>query len=282
MTGCVACGGEGSRPFLRGLRRCVACGHAWADAWPGSVELAGLYGRTYFHGGEYRDYVADRSALERSFRIRLEVLDRFLDSARHRRLLEIGCAHGFFLALARGRFDSVTGLDVSEEAVRHAREVLGLDAVRGDALEADVGDRRFDVACLWDTIEHLPRPDRVVARIRDLTAPGALLAATTGDIGSLVARLRGRRWRLIHPPTHLHYFTRESLSRLLGRHGFDTVYDRSCGVYRSLGSVIHGVLARWSTDRWALSLPDRLPLGLGRLAFPLDIGDIRYVVARRR
>ncbi len=44
--------------------------------------------------------------------LRLEVLGRFLDPARHRHLLEIGSAFGFFLKVARERFDTVRGFDL--------------------------------------------------------------------------------------------------------------------------------------------------------------------------
>ena len=60
---------------------------------------------------------------------------------------------------------------------------------------------------MWDTIEHLKRPDLFVQKAAADLRPGGLIALTTGDIGSLNARLRGARWRMIHPPTHLHYFS---------------------------------------------------------------------------
>lgn len=279
MSPCAACGGADAHPFHPGLLRCARCAHAWADLELAPEQLAALYGPGYFHGEEYRDYPADRDALQRSFRRRLAELGPFLDPARHRRLLEVGCAYGFFLDLARDRFESVAGIDVSAEAVRYAREALDLDAVQGDVLAHDFGGRSFDVVCLWDTIEHLARPDLAVARIHDLTAPGALIALTTGDIGSPLARLRGRRWRLIHPPTHLHYFTRGSLRRLLERSGFEVADDRTCGFDRGVLSAVHGLLRRGPRAARALAILERL--GLGRLSFYLDVGDIRWVVARR-
>lgn len=191
---------------------------------------------------------------------------------------------GAFHAELRRVLSSLEGwtstIDVTEDGVRHAREVLGLDVIRGDLLSHDFGDRRFDVVCLWDTIEHLPRPDLFIERLAESTESGALLAVTTGDIGSLNARLAGRRWRLIHPPTHLHYFTRGSLLRLLHRHGFEPVHDRSCGFYRSADFTAWNLLAlRWGMRPVYEALAK---LRLTRFDFYLDLGDIRYVVARRR
>ena len=79
--------------------------------------------------------MADRAIIQKNFRLRLATLERFLDPARHRRLLEVGCAYGFFLDLARGRFETATGIDITEDGVRYARETLGLDAVQGDLLD---------------------------------------------------------------------------------------------------------------------------------------------------
>jgi SAM-dependent methyltransferase len=280
VSACVVCGGEDARPFHPGLLRCRACGHGWADLQLTPDELARLYARDYFFGDEYLDYVADRAIIQKNLRRRLDVLERFLDPARHRRVLEVGCAYGFFLDLARRRFECATGIDITEDGVRYARETLGVDAIRGDLLAHDFGDRRFDVVCLWDTIEHLARPDLFVEKIAGLTGPGALLAVTTGDIGSLNARLSGKRWRLIHPPTHLHYFTRASLLRLLQRHGFDPVHDESCGFYRGADFAAYNLLVlRWRLPRVYALLK---ALRLTGFDFYLDLGDIRYVVARRR
>jgi SAM-dependent methyltransferase len=280
LNACIVCGGGASRPFHPGLLRCAACGHAWADVELSPEQLADLYRRDYFFGDEYLDYVADRALIEKNFKLRLAVLDRYLEPARHRRLLEVGCAYGFFLDLVHERMESATGIDITEDGVRYARETLGRDAILGDLLTHDFGDRSFDVACLWDTIEHLARPDLHLERIAALTRPGALLTVTTGDIGSLNARINGKRWRLIHPPTHLHYFTSTSLLRLLDRSGFEPVYDRTCGFYRSVDFTAHNVFVlRWGMP-WAYDLLKRLRLT--GFYFYLDLFDIRYVVARRR
>jgi len=280
LNACIACGCASSRPFHPGLLRCTGCGHAWADLQLSSAELAELYRRDYFFGDEYLDYVADRPVIQKNFRLRLRVLDRLLRPDRHRRLLEIGCAYGFFLDLVRGRFQPALGIDIAEDGIRHARDELGLDVVQADLLAHDFGERRFDVVCLWDTVEHLARPDLYLEKAARLTEPGALVALTTGDIGSLNARLNGKRWRLIHPPTHLHYFTRTSLGRMLDRLGFETVYDGSCGFYRSVDFTAYNLFVlRWRLPR-VYGLLKRLRLT--GFDFYVDLVDIRYVVARRR
>jgi hypothetical protein len=44
--------------------------------------------------------------------------------------------------------------------------------------------------------------------------PGGIIVITTGDFGSPLARLLGRHWRLMTPPQHLWFFTRESFAKI--------------------------------------------------------------------
>ncbi|HOO78206.1 MAG TPA: class I SAM-dependent methyltransferase [bacterium] len=267
------------RPFYPGLLKCSSCGHIYADLSLQPSDYHSLYQRGYFFGDEYHDYLSDKRVIQKNFKLRLKVLTRFLERDRHRSLLEIGCAYGFFLELAQQRFERVAGIDICEDGTRYARETLGLDAVGGDFLSLDFSENRYEVVCLWDTIEHLPRPDLIIDKIATATEPGALLALTTGDIGSLNARLSKQRWRLIYPPTHIHYFTSATVGRLLRERGFEIIFDRTCGCYRSIDFVLH-MLAREKR------LPSILPrvlhrLGWDRWAFYLNLFDIRYYIARR-
>ena len=210
-------------------------------------------------------------------------LASYLPNRQTQSLFEIGCAYGFFLELARKEFAQVRGVDISEDAVRHARETLGVDAVKADFLD-DAAGNGFDVYCLWDTIEHLMEPDRVIAKIARVIRPRGLVAITTGDIGSALARIQGRRWRMIHPPTHLHYFSRATLERLLLRYGFEILTVDYPRTTRSLRMILSGLLVLGRPpSSWTIALYRKLE----RLPFldssiPLNTFDIMYVIARRR
>jgi SAM-dependent methyltransferase len=276
---CPACGDRRLRPHYEGMHRCSGCGHVFVDHDLGPADFEKLYERGYFFGEEYVDYVADQAVLQRNFASRLEVLRRFLPPGAARSLLEIGCAYGWFLELVKHEFSPCRGIDITADGVATAR-ARGLDAVQGDVLTADLGTAPYDVVCLWDTIEHLPHPERTLARARELTRPGSIVALTTGDIGSLMARVRGRRWRLIHPPTHLHYFTRPSVRAMLRRNGFEVLHLEACGFYRSVRNMSHNLLELRS-PRLAPAHAWLVRRGLGKAMIYLNLFDIMYVVARR-
>jgi SAM-dependent methyltransferase len=243
-------------------------------------ELVALYNEQFFTGAEFSDYAGDEKFFRKNFRLRLKTLKRFLNPLRHQRLLEIGSAYGFFLDEAKQEFTSVQGIDITDEGVRFARESFGLDVVQDDFLSHEYGAQEFDVVCMWDTIEHLRAPHEYVEKIARHTKPGALLAVTTADADSVNARIRGRHWRMIHPPTHLHYFSAKTLEKMLDRYGFEVIYNRYCGFYRSFGNVAYNVLVLRQQKPALFRAFEKS--GGSHLGFYLNLYDIMFVIARRR
>ncbi len=183
-----------------------------------------------------------RKLFKKNFKSRLDVLQRFLNPFSYRKLLEIGCAYGFFLEIAKDFFDTVRGIDIAQDGVKYAHEQLKLDVIYGDFLKYNFGTERFNVVCMWDTIEHLPSPHLYIEKISKNLETGGLFALTTPDLGSLNARIKKRRWRFLKPPEHLHFFTMSSLTTLLRKYRFEIIYNSHPGVYLSLDNVIYKLL----------------------------------------
>ena len=280
MSNCIVCNHDTPEPLYKGIDRCPNCGHVFADLSLSNEELFKIYQKDYFFGEEYSDYVADKRIAQKNFDLRLKTLKQFLNPERHRSLFEIGCAYGFFLEKAQSLFDRVQGVDITEDGIRYASQELHLDVAQSDFLEYDMGDRKVDVGCMWDTIEHLAHPDQYIEKLSQQMEKGALLTVTTGDIESVNARWRKENWRLIHPPTHIHYFSQKSLAQMLNNYGFDVVYSRHCGFYRSLDNVAYNILVlRWRQPK-LYEMMKRLKIT--KIDFYLNLYDIMYVVARKR
>ena len=138
-------------------------------------------------------------------------------------LLEVGSAYGYFLDEARKRGWRVRGVEPAEHAAQRARHVLGVDVAVGPLTELPVDGQSVDVVALWDVIEHVPNPRETLARAFDWLRPGGVLALSTGDIGSLVARIHGRDWSLLTPPWHQYFFSRRTMRAMLVDVGFTVV-----------------------------------------------------------
>jgi SAM-dependent methyltransferase len=182
--------------------------------YPSEAALADSYRQA-----ESDDYVHEELGQRATARQALERIER------HRapgRLLDLGCWLGFLLDEARAQGWTTVGVEPSAFASAFARERLGLEVRPGDLFTASLEPGSFDAVVLGDVIEHLPDPGRALERIASLAAPGGVLYLTLPDAGSRIARLlRARWWSVI--PTHVQYFTRASLGRLLTRHRWEVL-----------------------------------------------------------
>jgi hypothetical protein len=245
--------------------QCPNCGHVFWNGETTAEQQRLLYSEDYFKEGEYSDYQGDKHPIQRNFKGRKRRIVRYKTQGN---LLEIGSAYGFFLELMRDQFN-VVGFEVCKEAAEFARNLLGLPVLNEDFLTYDL-KQRYDVICMWDVIEHLQRPDLFLARIASCAADDAYLFLTTGDISALVPRIRGPKWRLVHPPTHIHYFGRATIRNLLEKFGFEVVEINHPGTWRSCHQFFASVFG--------------LRSGRGFIpgSFYLNLYDIMCVVARKR
>jgi SAM-dependent methyltransferase len=191
--------------------QCRSCGLGSADV--SAFDPAAYYTSDYFRGGHadgYADYLGAEPVLHHEFARSVAFVRRYQPAGR---LLELGCAYGFFLTQAASYYD-VIGIELAKEAADHARRA-GLNVLQGAADAATLAHvDPVDVVVLFDVIEHLPEPRETLASCaRHLTRNG-IIVITTGDFGSPLARIMGRRWRLMTPPQHLWFFTRQSMHRL--------------------------------------------------------------------
>ena len=280
---CIVCESKSWSPLYTELERCDNCTFVRARASLAWGSPSEIYEEDYFTGEEYGDYLGDEEILAKNFERRWgQVLEEA--QSEPKRVLEVGCAYGFFLKLLADRDIHGQGIDICEAPVSYAREHLGLQVRCGDFLEADFAAEIYDLICLWDTLEHLAHPDLYLEKCFRLTNPGGWVALTTGDIGSSYASARGARWRMIHPPTHLHYFSAQTVTDLLERLGFEDVRVEKASIYRDLRSVLQNLesLNSGIIGRLAGLVSRLLPLWLQRwVAGWVDFGDIMLVCARR-
>jgi 2-polyprenyl-3-methyl-5-hydroxy-6-metoxy-1,4-benzoquinol methylase len=152
-------------------------------------------------------------------------------------LLDVGCAAGYFLEAARARGWETLGLELSPYTSAQAK-AAGLDVYEASILDPpDLPP--VDVVTLWDTIEHLSEPVLALKNARRLLKPGGVIAISTGDRRSAVARLLGARWRLMSDPTHKFFFDEATLSRLLANADLRRISSSHVGKWVGLGMVLH-------------------------------------------
>jgi len=213
---CPACGRTTAHAFRFRVNGCdiLQCGECGLGrTQTAAFDPAAYYTEDYFSGRRadgYADYLGAEPVLRREFARSVDFIRRYRSGGK---LLELGCAYGFFLKEAARYFD-VAGIELAEEAAAHAHRA-GLNVLHGAADAANLQRiGKVDVIALFDVIEHLPQPRETLALCRDHLNPGGIIVITTGDFGSPAARLTGARWRLMTPPQHLWFLTQASMRRL--------------------------------------------------------------------
>src|SRR3954470_23962312 len=133
------------------ILQCTDCGLGRAQA--SGFDPGSYYTGDYFSGGHadgYADYRGAEPVLRREFAHTVDFIRKFKPAGR---LLDLGCAYGFFLQEARRHFD-VAGIEIAEDAARHCRE-QGLHVLTGIADAATLAQLgMMDVIVLLDVIEH--------------------------------------------------------------------------------------------------------------------------------
>jgi SAM-dependent methyltransferase len=230
---CPVCGKLGRHLYEKGghqIHRCRGCGLGFVADLPSPEELERFYADSYYERAEsesgglgyHTAYGELEPGLKRMYGDHLDEVGREHPGRRFDRVLDVGCAYGFFLDVARERFQpaELVGLDITPEA-EQIRE-RGYTFHHGFVEDVLLPEAHFDLVFIGDAFEHVRDPVRVADRLSSVLAPGGVLILTTVDFDAGLARLLGRRWRLMKPPEHLFYWNRRSLAQIFGDRGLES------------------------------------------------------------
>jgi SAM-dependent methyltransferase len=279
---------------IMSAKACPACGRATdhcllykrngCDIWQcqscglGRTEATGFDPNTYYTGDYfsghrsdgYSDYRAAEPVLRREFAHSVEFIRGFCSGGR---LLDLGCAYGFFLKEAEPYFE-VAGIELAEEAAAYGRQA-GLNVLSGIADESNMARiGPVDAITLFDVIEHLPHPEETLALCNRYLKPGGIIVITTGDFASPFARLAGAKWRLMTPPQHLWFLTPESLRRIAASLGLALERCDHPGKVVPLSLILFQV-------RRMLGFRGAPITAASRIGIPVNLFDAMRIVLRK-
>lgn len=152
------------------------------------------------------------------------------------RVLDVGCAFGLFLTLARSRGWQVSGVEVSPYSSAYAREKNAINVSTGTLMEASPPEKEYDLITFWDVLEHVTEVDQNVARAAELLKPGGILLLTTDNPASLIGILGSLIFktsfgRIQYPlrrfliPKNSCYPTPQCMKKILNRNGLEVISE---------------------------------------------------------
>ena len=163
-------------------------------------------------------------------------------------VLDLGCGRGYLLRSLHERLPAAKfyGVELSEQAVREARDA-GVDIfVQDIAARLPLADGSVDLAIMGEVIEHVFDPDACIEEVRRVLSPGGTLVVTTPNLASWLnrgllffgvqpvfsetsTRKKYGHWlglfgqKKTNTQGHLKLFTLGALRELLADLGFDVV-----------------------------------------------------------
>ena len=223
---CFLCETPMRRDVLDGTFRCATCGLYRSD-FPVAINQA-------------QDDRLDEVRRERALKVlRAANFERLLDGcAAHlpagASLLDVGCAHGWFLQAAARRGYRATGLEPDHEvAIRTQAD--GAPVIEGFFPDALPAGAVYDAISFNDVFEHLPDAHAMAEAVRERLVPDGLLILNLPlsegvifQLARLASRcgVRGplaRMWQEGLPSPHLAYYSAKTVLALTRAHGFELV-----------------------------------------------------------
>jgi 2-polyprenyl-3-methyl-5-hydroxy-6-metoxy-1,4-benzoquinol methylase len=198
------------------------------------------------------------------------------------RILDVGCATGYFLELAKEEGFQPYGVEYSAYAAARARLRVGEEAIFQGTLEQSVFPKAsFTAIALSDLLEHVRTPAGTLELAKDLLKSGGVILIMTPDTGSLSRYVMGQRWT--HYKTeHLFYFNRRSITWLANRCGLRVAHFERSKKALNL-AYLHsqfGVYSHWLLTPLIGFLYRLAPVSLRQHNFYLSIGEMVVILKK--
>lgn len=194
------------------------------------IEKESRISKGYSERGDIDASINRRSRLNAT-KSQLQLVKKYREGGK---LLDIGCAEGFFLFNAARAGFITKGIELSEDAATYAREEFSIDVETKSLEKLQFPQDYFDVVTLWQVLEHLPYPLRTLKEVYRILKPGGVVVVLTPNIEGIPAKVFRRKWWNLRRQ-HINQFSSRTLIAILENAGFK---DASAASYRESTSLL--------------------------------------------
>ena len=199
------------------------------------------------------EFTGERFTPECEREIWYEHYHRYALAARwcvNKRTLDAACGEGYGSAMLSMSATSVEGVDISQQAVGHAKQryghLPGTEFQVADCTRLPYGDEEFDRVVSFETLEHLAEHDELLAEFKRVLKPEGCLILSSPDKATYSDNQDSVN------EYHVKELYRDELEVLIGRH---------FPAYRLLGQKLMFHSAIWSLDGFDQVALDQLSAG---------------------
>jgi SAM-dependent methyltransferase len=241
-------------------------------------ETQNPFDETYFQRAAYADVSFDRFS-QYWWSNRYYALLARRHGPSHGRVLEVGCGMGHLLTWLVDSYQ-VYGADINPWALAESRRnvpqgsFLLLSAEELGAFQ----DGSFQIVVSKHVVEHLPNPERSIAEMSRVLAPGGLLLLATPNLSSPMRDVKKERWIGYQDPTHINMRLPEQWLDLLRAHRLSPKRIFSDGFWDA--PYISWLPTK--LQKLLFGAPGGLQAILGWSIIPLRLGESMIVLADKQ
>ncbi|GAB0157822.1 hypothetical protein CHRYSEOSP005_31080 [Chryseobacterium sp. Alg-005] len=130
-----------------------------------------------------------------------------------KKVLDFGCGSGYGTQMLSEDAQSVTGVDISKEAIEFAKTNYTASRLDFKTIP-EISNEKFDIITSFQVIEHVPNDNQYVTDLKRLLNPGGYLLISTPDKTNRLFNYIQQPWNIFH----LKEYTAGSLHHLLQKH----------------------------------------------------------------
>lgn len=140
-----------------------------------------------------------------------------------KRILDIGCGKGRFLANAQQLGAVVSGIEPTLRSYEEAASRLQASVLHASMSKEMFAAESFDVVTMWHVFEHIPDPMSMLEDCHYALKQGGKLILAVPNYNGIIAKIGGAVWFNLDPPRHLVHYDAPSLTSLVNKTGFEAM-----------------------------------------------------------
>jgi 2-polyprenyl-3-methyl-5-hydroxy-6-metoxy-1,4-benzoquinol methylase len=265
-----------------GIYACANCNVQFMDPQLSDAEITELYSEQYYKSWGISGSSENESSKQMkiaTFLLRLNTIKTYIQKGK---VLDIGCATGFFLEAAQSLGYEPYGIELSEYSSSIAKKKFGNENVFNGKLEdCTFKNELFNIISMFDLIEHVRVPRETLAHAGKLLDKDGIIIITTPDCKSTSNKLMGRKWTH-YKKEHFFYFDLKSLQHIAKECNMTIIYHESSKKALNI-DYLHtqlNVYKHWLFTPAINFMRFIVPKSLTRKNFHIGIGEITVVMKK--